>query len=68
MFAKLFLDHPRSVDETYTQHLFFAGWFAMKLLAAAAAALAHALVPCCFEKTASSIVAELYERTSNRGR
>ena len=68
MFAKLFLDHPRSVDETYAQHLLFAGWFATKLLAAAAAALVHALIPCCFVKTASNIVAELYERTSNRGR
>ena len=67
MITRIFLEHPRSVDESYVQHLFFAGWFSMKLFSAAAAALVHALLPCCFEKTASNIVVELYERTSNRG-
>ena len=26
--AKLFTDHPASVDETYFGHMAFAGWFA----------------------------------------
>ncbi len=68
MISRLFLQHPRSVDETYFEHMMFAGWFASRLFAAAAAATVHALLPCCFEKTASTIVAELYERTHNRGR
>ena len=66
MFSRLFLNHPRSVGETYLQHMAFAGWFASRLLMAAGAAFIHALIPCCFEKTASSIVAELYQRTHNR--
>ena len=68
MISRMFLDHPRSVNETYLQHMAFAGWFASKLFAAGFAAAVHAIFPNCFEKTASSIIAELYERTHNRGR
>ena len=32
MFGRLFLDHPRSVDESYFEHLLFAGGFALRLL------------------------------------
>jgi len=68
MLNRLFLDHPRSVDETYLEHLAFATRFATLLGAAAGAAFIHALIPCLFEKTASTIVAQLYERTRNRGK
>ncbi len=67
MFARLFLTHPRSVDETYFEHLLFASKFAATLMLAAMAALVHALVPALFDKTASRIVAQLYDRTHNRG-
>ena len=66
--ARLFTDHPASVDETYFGHMVFAGWFASKLFMAACAALIHALLPFLFETTASRIIRELYERTHNRGR
>jgi hypothetical protein len=66
MISRLFLNHPRSVNETYLQHLAFAGKFSAKLVLAACAALIHALIPCCFEKTASTIVAELYQQTHSR--
>jgi Family of unknown function (DUF6356) len=68
MILRLFLAHPSSVDETYFEHMAFAGWFASRLLMAAFAAGIHALVPGLCEKTASRIVAELYARTHNRGR
>ncbi|MEW9921934.1 DUF6356 family protein [Marimonas sp. MJW-29] len=68
MFARVFLDHPAKVDETFFEHMFFALKFAALLFAAAGAALVHALVPCLFEKTASTIIARLYERTKNRGK
>ena len=42
MLSRLFLDHPRSVDESYTEHAAFAGWFALLLFAAGGAALIHA--------------------------
>ncbi len=67
MISRVFLAHPQAVNETYLQHLRFATWFALKLLWAAIAAAIHAVVPSCHEKTASTIIAELYERTSNRG-
>ncbi|MEL7543459.1 MAG: DUF6356 family protein [Pseudomonadota bacterium] len=66
MLANVFLNHPRAVGETYIGHMGFAGWFAGKLFLAASAAIIHALVPCLFERTASAIIAELYERTQNR--
>lgn len=68
MIARLFLDHPRSVEESYTEHAGFAFGFSMRLFGAAFAALIHALLPFMFEKTASRIVAGLYDRTKNRGR
>jgi hypothetical protein len=67
MLTRLFLDHPHSVDESYTEHAAFAFRFSGLLAAAAGAALVHAVIPCLFEKTASRIVARLYERTKNRG-
>ncbi|MDE1131972.1 MAG: DUF6356 family protein [Ascidiaceihabitans sp.] len=66
MFGRLFLDHPRSVDESYFEHLLFAGGFALRLVGAGLAALVHALVPCLFEKTASNMIAKMYAKTSNR--
>ena len=67
MIARLFLSHPRSVDESYLEHARFAGGFAVQLALAAGAALIHAILPFLFEKTASRIVAQLYTRTHNRG-
>ena len=68
MIARIFLDHPAKVDESFLEHMAFALKFSGLLFAAAGAALVHALVPCLFEKTASNIIAKLYARTHNRGR
>ncbi|MEX0311864.1 MAG: DUF6356 family protein [Tateyamaria sp.] len=68
MIARIFLNHPRSVDESYAQHAVFSGGFALRLLMASGAALVHALVPCLFEKTASRMIADMYACTHNRGR
>ena len=65
--VRLFRDHPASVDETYLQHLAFAARFSGLLFAAALAALVHALLPFLFEKTASTIIRRLHDRTHNRG-
>ena len=66
MFGRLIMDHPRSVGESYFEHLLFAGGFALRLLGAGLAALVHALIPCLFEKTASNMIAKMYAKTSNR--
>jgi len=67
MITRLFLEHPRSVDESYFGHLWFALSFAFALFAAAFAALVHAFLPFMFEKTASRIITRLYGRIHNRG-
>lgn len=67
MYQKLFLEHPRKVDESYLEHAWFALRFSGQLALAAGAALVHAFVPALCEKTASTITAKLYARTHNRG-
>ena len=64
----LFVAHPQSVDESYVEHMAFAGRFSGKLFLAAGAALVHAVLPFLCEKTASRLIAEMYARTHNRGR
>ncbi|MFT4707220.1 MAG: hypothetical protein ACI9PU_001060 [Ascidiaceihabitans sp.] len=66
MFGRLFLDHPRSVDESYFEHLLFAGGFALRLVGAGMAALIHALIPCLFEKTASQMIIKMHDKIHNR--
>ncbi len=65
--ARLFTEHPASVDESYFAHMRFALNFAGLLALAAGAALVHAVLPFLCEKTASRITAKLYARTHNRG-
>ncbi len=67
MLARLFLDHPAKVDETYFEHQRFALRFAGALALAAGAALVHAIVPSLCETTASRIVKRLHARTQGRG-
>ena len=67
MITRVFLSHPRQVDETYLQHAAFAGRFSGKLFLASCAAAVHAVIPCLFEKTASRMIAEMYAKTHNRG-
>lgn len=61
-----FLAHPASVDETYLQHMRFALGFAFWLTVAAAAALAHAIVPAVCETTAGGILRKLTARMEAR--
>lgn len=68
MIDRVFLDHPRKVDESYLKHAAFAARFSGKLFLAAGAAAVHAVIPCLFEKTASGIIAQLYAKTHHRGR
>ena len=67
MWTRLFLNHPRSVEESYGEHAIFAVRVAAQLFIAAFCALIHALIPGMFENTASKIVAKLYAQTAGRG-
>jgi hypothetical protein len=53
---RLFTHHPDSVGESYGEHFGVAASYGLRLLAASACALVHAVLPFCFEKTASTMV------------
>ncbi|WP_174275600.1 DUF6356 family protein [uncultured Sphingomonas sp.] len=62
MLNRLFLDHPRSVGESYSEHMAVAGSFGMAMIAGGLACLVHAVLPCTFTSTGSGIVRRLYQR------
>ena len=67
MLTRVFLSHPRAVNESYGEHAIFAGGFAVRLILAGGAGLVHAVIPCLFEKTASRMIADMYAKTNGRG-
>lgn len=69
MIQRLFTEHPRSVDESYLQHLAAALGFSVRLALAALACLVHAFLPFLFVKTGSAMITMLYDRmVTNRHR
>jgi hypothetical protein len=59
---ELFLKHPRSVGETYAEHLQVALSFGARMIVGGLACVVHAFVPALFERTASRTIANLYGR------
>lgn len=45
MFKRLFIDHPRTVDETYAEHFGVASRFGFTMIRGGLCALVHAIVP-----------------------
>ncbi|TDQ81362.1 hypothetical protein A8950_2430 [Dongia mobilis] len=69
MIDKLFLEHPRSVGESYWQHLAMASCFSGRMLLGAVACFLHALVPGLCIRTGSRTITELHDRmVLNRAR
>ena len=60
MLDRLFLDHPRSVGESYGEHAAVAARFGAALIVAGTACLVHAAIPALFPRTASGTVKRLY--------
>jgi Family of unknown function (DUF6356) len=58
----LFVEHPRSVGETYFEHLRHALAFGSTMVLGGAACMLHALVPAFFTDTGSRAVHRLHER------
>ncbi|HEY4115173.1 MAG TPA: DUF6356 family protein [Rhizomicrobium sp.] len=58
----LFSDHPRSVGETYIEHMGSAFSFGWRMLVAGVACLLHGLFPFLFVKTGSTTVRHLHDR------
>ena len=67
-FARLFLDHPAAVNESYFEHMLFAFRFAARLFRIGCAALIHGVVPSVCETTASTGVLALAEEIRSRRR
>jgi hypothetical protein len=64
-----FVKHPRSVGETYVEHMAAALSFGLTMIAAGLACVVHAFVPALFERTASRAIVDLYGRmVTNRRR
>lgn len=59
MIAKLFIDHPRAIGETYGQHARTAFSFGWRMTVGGVACMVHAIVPGIFVKTASRTVVQL---------
>jgi Family of unknown function (DUF6356) len=45
MFKRLFVDHPRSVEESYAEHFGVASRFGLTMIRGGLCALVHAVVP-----------------------
>ena len=61
-----FTRHPRSVDETYTEHFAHAASFGLPMIAAGFACLLHGLFPFLFVSTGSDCIERLYGRMTGR--
>jgi hypothetical protein len=61
MLDRLFLDHPRSVNESYLEHQAHALKFSGSLFLAAGACFIHALVPGLFQRTGSRTIERLHD-------
>ncbi len=62
MIRRLFLDHPASVGESYTEHCAVAARFGVALIGAGLAALVHAVLPSAFGTHASRTVIRLHRQ------
>ncbi|WP_374384519.1 DUF6356 family protein [Dongia sp.] len=62
MIDKLFIEHPKSVGESYWEHLYMASCFSGRMFLGAAACFIHALIPGLCVKTGSNTIRELHDR------
>ncbi|WP_336986543.1 DUF6356 family protein [Altererythrobacter aquiaggeris] len=56
----IFTHHPRSIGETYGQHLAHAAGFGLSMIGGGLACLLHAVCPWLCEKTGSDTIRRLY--------
>jgi Family of unknown function (DUF6356) len=61
MFKRLFVDHPKSVDEKYWEHFGVAGRFGVTMIWGGLCALVHAIVPGWCITTGSDTIKRLNE-------
>ena len=62
LFRSLFMEHPASVDETYSEHFISALTFGTKMVIAGIACMVHGLLPAVFVTRGSDTICALHER------
>lgn len=60
MFRRLFLDHPASVGESYTEHFGVAWGFGARMIAGGVGAVVHAFLPFLCTTRASTTIGTLH--------
>ena len=63
---RLLFAHPRTVGESYVEHLGIAGRFGATMMAGGLKCLLHAVLPAVFERSASDCVAKLNGELTRR--
>lgn len=67
-FHRLFVEHPRQVEESYFEHMAASSRFGFRLLRLSGAAFLHSLVPGLCKSTVSSEVCCMAEEVGGRAR
>jgi hypothetical protein len=57
---RIFTEHPRSIGETYLQHLSFALRTGLKMTIGGIACMIHGIFPFLFQKTGSQMLEKLH--------
>lgn len=68
VFHRLFIEHPRQVEESYFRHLVASSSFGFRLLGMAGCAFLHALVPGVHKATVSKEVCRMADEVGGRAR
>lgn len=55
----IFTEHPKTIGETYVEHLLYASGVGWRCLKIAGIAFCHAVLPFTFEHTAGDMIQEL---------
>lgn len=66
MFDRLFLEHPRCVNESYGEHMGAACGIGFRLLKASIKCFVHGLVPGLYKTAGSDAIVELYGEIAPR--
>lgn len=66
MFARLFVDHPRTVGESYFEHMGASFGVARRLLVAGAKCVVHGFVPGLCKTSGSDAIMALHREVSPR--
>ena len=65
---RLFVEHPRQVEETYLEHMAASSRFGFRLLKLAGCAFLHALVPGVHKATVSCSIIKMANELDGRAR